>query len=172
MSRFFFALWPDTQTRNAIVKCRSQLQFRGRSVNPSNLHMTLLFIGKMTLNQQQKIIQQAEQIACPAFEIDIDHSGYFNRSQVLWLGIKDVPAPLLELHQALLNSAENCHLPIKQQNYTPHITLARKVSLVSSQTIEPVLWSINSFVLLESIDTNHGVCYKKVKSFTCNNEAN
>lgn len=172
MSRFFFALWPDKQTRNAILKCRSQLDFRGRSVNPSNLHMTLVFIGKMTLNQQQKIIQQAEKIVSPTFEIIIDHSGYFNRSRAFWLGIKEMPEPLVELHQNLLNIAENCQLPIKQQSYKPHITLARKTAPVTTKTIQPILWPVNNFVLLESIDTNQGVQYKKVKSFTCNNKAN
>lgn len=168
MSRFFFALWPDDATRHAIKQCRSHLDYRGRAVNQENLHITLLFIGKMTVNQQQNIIQQTQAISWPEFTITIDHSGYFNRSRVFWLGMKTVPEPLQELHQQLSNIALDCHLTIKKQNYTPHITLSRKTAPVASQSIQPIVWPINRFVLLESIDTPNGVQYKKVKCFTCN----
>jgi len=172
MSRFFFAVWPNNQTRNTILQCRSQLDFRGRTVNQSNLHITLLFIGKMTVNQQKKIIQQANQIEFPSFEIVLDHSGYFDRSRAFWLGMQELPESLSKLHQELLDIARNCHLPIKPQSYVPHLTLARKAAPVTLQTIKPIVWSIDRFALLESIDTNQGVEYKIVKYFTCSNESN
>lgn len=166
MNRFFFALWPDNTTREVILNVRSQLALSGRMTAKSNLHMTLLFLGKLDVNQQQNIIKRAAQIVCPEFEMHITHSGYFNNSKAAWLGVKPIPEVLLELHKYLLLAADKSHIPIKPQAYKPHVTLARKASSVSTLRVSPIIWPVTDFVLLESIDTAQGVLYQVVQHFT------
>ena len=165
MSRFFFALWPNNSTREAIVNGCSQFTLSGKITDKSKLHITLLFLGKLNINQQQNIIRQAEQIICPKFEICLNHTNYFKKSKVIWLGLKSMPDALLQLHKALFYAAEKCHITTKQQTYKPHITLARKSISIGKQQILPITWHIKNFVLVESIDTDKGVKYQIIKLF-------
>ena len=166
MSRFFFALWPDNLTRKNIVKCRSQYSLSGYISEQSKLHITLLFLDKLNVNQQQNIIRQAEKIICPEFKICLTHTGYFKKSKAVWLGLKSTPDALLELHEQLLYIAEKSHISIQQQAYKPHVTLARKSVSIGTQQILPITWQIKNFVLVESTDTNKGVKYQVIKSFS------
>jgi 2'-5' RNA ligase len=165
MSRFFFALWPDNATRAAIFNCHSQFTLSGQITDQSNLHITLLFLGKLNVDQQQTIIKEAEKIICSRFEICLSHTGYFEKSKVVWLGLKSTPDVLLELHEKLLSIAEK-HLNLSpQQTYKPHVTLIRKCFSIGTQQILPITWHIKDFVLVESIDTDKGVKYQIIKRF-------
>lgn len=166
MSRFFFALWPDNLTRENIINCRSQFTLSGHISEPSKLHITLLFLGKLNVNQQQNIIRQTEEIICPGFKLCLNHTGYFKKSKAVWLGLKSIPNALLELHEQLLYIAEKCHISTQQQAYKPHVTLARKSVSIGAQQILPITWQIRNFVLVESIDTNKGAKYQVIKSFS------
>lgn len=165
MSRFFFALWPDNLTRKAIVKCRSQFSLSGQISAPSKLHITLLFLGRLNVNQQQTVIRQAEQITCPEFKICLTHTGYFKKSQVVWLGLKATPDALSQLHKKLLCTTEKHPVSTQQQIYKPHVTLARKCVSIDAQQILPITWQIKNFVLVESVDTDKGVKYQIIKHF-------
>jgi len=167
MSRFFFALWPDKPTREAILKHCSTFDLSGQITDQSKLHITLLFLGKLTINQQQKIITQAGQIICPKFEICLDHTGYFNTSKIAWLGLKTIPAVLAILHEHLLRAAEQCDISIKQQKYIPHLTLARRAAPVKESPLSAITWQLKNYALLESVDTAQGVQYRQVKLFNC-----
>lgn len=167
MSRFFFALWPDKSIRESILNCGLNFDLSGQITDQSKLHITLLFLGKLTINQQQNIIRQAGQIICPKFEICLDHTGYFNNSKVVWLGLKTIPAALADLYEQLSRAAEQCEIAIKQQRYIPHLTLARKSSPVKEPSISAIIWHITDFVLVESVDTAKGVQYRRIKLFSC-----
>jgi len=97
----------------------------------------------------------------------LTHTGYFKQSKAAWLGMKLIPETLSDLHQQLLSAADKCHIPINQQTYRPHVTLARKAAPISTQAIAPIRWFVRDFVLLESIDSVKGVHYRAIKYFTC-----
>lgn len=176
MNRYFFALNPDDKTRENIVFTRSQL-FRsglprsGREVKSKNLHLTLLFLGNLTQEQQHKMIHEAKRITFPEFELSLNKIGYFKKSQIVWLGTDTIPETLLNLNQQLLMAAKQSELAISQQTYIPHVTLAKKSKIFDKrETIDktvllPVNWKVTGFVLFKSIDTPQGVKYQVVESF-------
>jgi len=166
MSRFFFALWPDNTTREAIFNCRSQFTLSGQITDKSKLHITLLFLGKLNVNQLQTVIREAEKIICPRFDICLNHTGYFKKSKAIWLGLKSMPDVLLELHETLLSVTEKHLISNHQQTYKPHVTLVRKCFSIGTQQISPITWQIKDFVLVESIDTDKGVKYQIIKHFS------
>jgi 2'-5' RNA ligase len=166
MNRFFFAICPDNSTKDEIVKCREQINLSGQMIKKSNLHLTLLFLGRINVNQQQEIIRQAEQISATDFNMVLNHSGCFNH-KITWLGLKFIPDPLLTLHKQLLAAAKNCAIPLATQSYLPHVTLARKSTPIQNQLISPIKWHVKEFVLLESIDIASGVHYRPVQYFSC-----
>jgi 2'-5' RNA ligase len=168
MSRYFFALWPNSEIRDAIIDQSSYLALSGSGTIKANLHITLVFLGKLNIQQVQQIIKHAEQVSCSAFDICLNHSGYFKKSKASWLGLESTPVPLLYLQQQLIQVTEQCTIAIKAQKYKPHLTLSRKTSVLNRQLINPILWSINNYALIKSIDTDKGVIYQPVKYFSCN----
>ncbi len=172
MSRYFFALWPDVIVRKKILAFRSACVPDGKLVAAKNLHITILFLGHLNINQLQKVISEANKINLPGFHIQLNHSGHFTKSKVSWLGLKTIPDTLLELHQAVSVCAQSSRIALDNRPYIPHLTLAKKSILAEKQTIRPIDWNIDHFVLLESIDTSHGVHYQIIKNYPLSTEAN
>jgi len=166
MSRYFFALWPDKSIRNEITQCSEQLSITGSKTATANLHITLVFMGKLNQQQLLNMSKKVEQMHCSTFEINLNHSGYFKNSKATWLGLESIPDSLLQLHQQLLHTAEQCNINVKTQTYKPHLTLSRKASLLSRQQIKNIRWPIKNFALIESIDTAKGVAYQPIKYFS------
>jgi RNA 2',3'-cyclic 3'-phosphodiesterase len=167
MSRYFFALWPDNSIRSVITNCSAQLPITDSKTVSSNLHITLLFMGKLNKYQLTTLINQVQQIVCPKFEINLNHRGYFINSKAIWLGLESTPDILMQLHQQLLQTAKQCNIMIKAQTYKPHLTLSRKASPADRQAIVPIHWLVKRFVLIESIDTAKRVVYQPIKFFSC-----
>jgi 2'-5' RNA ligase len=169
MNRYFFALNPDEQTREKIVLTRSQLSCSGRQVKNENIHLTLLFLGVLTQEQQQKVVYEAKKITFSECELSLNKTGYFKKSQIVWLGFNVLPQSLLTLNQLILDAARQSKIEISQQTYRPHVTLARKSEKIHKIVVEPVEWKITGFVLLKSIDTRYGVKYQMVEHFNASN---
>lgn len=165
MNRYFFALNPDDKTRENIVFSRSQLSCSGLRVNAENIHLTLLFLGKLAQEQQDKVVHEAKKIIVPEFELSLNKIGYFKKAQVAWLGTDIIPKPLLNLNQQLLKVAKQSKIDISQQTYKPHVTLSKKSVKINKKMIEPINWKVSSFVLFKSIDTREGVKYQIVECF-------
>ena len=168
MSRYFFALWPNNLIREEIVNRSFQIDVTGSKTVKSNLHLTLVFMGKLDSKQLEDIISQAQLIVCPTFDICLNHSGYFKNSKASWLGLESIPQTLIQLHNQLLELVRQCSIDVKPQQYTPHVTLSRNSSIFSTQSITPLLWQVSDFVLIKSIDTAQGVEYFPIEYFKLN----
>ena len=64
------------------------------------------------------MINEAKKIDFPEFDLVLDKTGYFKKSQVAWLGFDSVPEALLNLNQQLLKAAKQSNITISQQTYT------------------------------------------------------
>ncbi len=180
MSRFFFALEPDKTTRAQILVYRKQLDISGRFIRPANFHLTLLFLGRLSINQQQDVIRQAQKVHFEPFELVLDRFGSFKQN-IFWMGLQTLPESLVLLHQQLLSNIfqsdkNNLTLDLEYEtkNYQPHVTLVRKVttravlkpSVLQNLPRPDIHWRVHEFILYESIDTPDGVRYQKIKTFS------
>src|SRR5688572_4527406 len=95
--RLFFALWPDDETRTALMQLQAPMQ--GRWIPYGNLHLTLAFLGM----QPASVVATAKEILArlqPREEtFIIDKVGYFPRNRVAWAGGHHVPEGLAALEQ-------------------------------------------------------------------------
>lgn len=171
MNRYFFALKPDDKITEKIVLTRSQLSCSGHWVKNENIHLTLLFLGKLTQAQQHKVVSEAKHIVFHQCELNLNTTGYFKQSQVSWLGFEVIPDALIILNQQLLKAARQAKIAISQQAYKPHVTLARKAEKITKIVVESVNWKIMDFVLLKSIDTQQGVKYQVIEHFKLRHSA-
>lgn len=150
-ARVFIALWPDHRVRQAMRRHAAHWHWPqyARRVRPSDLHVTLHFIGSVPrerLAQIRQLLPQAGQ----AFDLTL-------AKPQLWSGgiavlLTDASAPALEhLHQTLAARLRAMGLPTETRAFKPHLTLARHaVGAVPPDAASAVRWPVREVVLVES----------------------
>lgn len=162
--RLFFALWPDDSLREIIAPLgKLHRQCGGRPHPPGNLHITLSFLGRVDDVSQECVELGAGEIAVPTFELTLDRFGYWPKPRVMWLGCTETPEPLLQLAGALNQVMIQCGLKPEERPYHPHLTLLRKAQRSPTVTAPVVQWTVDSFVLCESVSTPTGVEYRVLR---------
>jgi 2'-5' RNA ligase len=166
MSRYFFALNPDRQTRKKIiaVQAGSEIDVR-RQVPAENLHLTLLFLGQVQEENYSKLIDICNCIAVPRFSLQISRSGCWKRSQIAWLAPHPVPKSLYQLVNLLADAAKQCEIPVVNRSYRAHITLARKLRSYQHFGFTPIHWEVTEFCLFDSRPVPGGVEYQLMHSW-------
>lgn len=166
--RLFFALWPDAAQRAALARLAARLpDGLGRRVPPTNLHVTLLFLGSLAPAQRQAMEAVAAAVVAPACTVTLDRYGYWRRPQVLWVGSRVTPPALLVLVERLQQGAEAAGLRIDTRPYEVHLTLFRKVRRVPRAwpEPEPLVWPVDRYALVESVADAGGVRYEPLRSW-------
>lgn len=148
--RVFFAIWPDEKTRGALTRATRSVVNRcgGRAISPSNLHVTLAFIGSVTETFLMHI-QQIPPFASPGFELVFDRLGFWSGPRVLWTSPSQIPTALIELELVLWNRLAGIGFERQKSSYRPHVTLARRAKFIE-ESISPVSWSVSGLALVES----------------------
>lgn len=167
MKRLFFALWPDNGTRARLAEQAGLLQINtGRRVPPENLHITLVFLGNVQEQDMPGLVVAAGRLKIPRFSLLIDRCGWWKRAKAAWLAPETTPAPLLELVEQINGLSMSAGLPVEKRDYSPHMTIARKVTRpVTAIPFEPIRWDIRDFCLVESVTHTQGARYQAMKSW-------
>jgi len=132
----------------------------------SNLHITLHFIGNVSGQQMSCLHQAAQTVSGTSFELTLDHYGYFKKPKVFWMGLDQMPSSLIQLHNHLARAFQECDYQSEKRDYSPHVTLMRKLSAPGNLCqLNPVVWQINNFVLVESIAIDNGVRYEVIEKY-------
>jgi 2'-5' RNA ligase len=93
----------------------------------SNLHLTLRFIGFVPQTHTERIQQSLRLAKCDSFHLAVAGLGLFQRKTggILWAGVSKEPA-LLELKQQVDEALRiSAGLSLKDDSFTPHLTLSR-----------------------------------------------
>lgn len=132
--RLFYGLsLPDDVRRLAASHAQAlSAQFPGRYVLPENYHITLAFLGNVPderIEDARSILRRCTQDA-PPLRLTLGETGFFGSREraIVTIGVHDAP-PLLPLHQSLIHALDDAGLPADHGPFSPHITLARRVSL-------------------------------------------
>lgn len=165
--RLFFALWPASDVRAAIVAATTSAvaQGAGRSTRPDNLHITLVFLGTVENGQVRAITRAAQAVGGARFELTLTRLGYWYRSRIVWLAPARTPEALAGLAQALADAMRDLGLKLEKRRYRPHVTLARRAGPVTHGSIEPIAWAVHEFVLVESRTGAGGSRYNVIARF-------
>ncbi len=163
--RLFFALWPDDETRAAVIGATRTLVERapGRTTPDENLHLTLAFLGDVGEAEFARL----QQISAPlsgGFQLAIDTLEFRRRPRLLWAVPGAVPAALLGLESWLWGRLGDLGIQRERRTYRPHMTLARRVDYGGGE-LTPVRWPVREFVLVESLLGPPHSTYTVVKSW-------
>ena len=159
--RLFLALWPDDAAREALLGVQARLS-GGRPVPAANFHLTLAFLGQQPeslLPALRALPRRWSDFDCL---LEFDQLGYFRRPRIAWVGMREIPAPLLALRKEMLDALmeEGIALPGAQENFVPHVTLLRDAEPPQQGDIAPLMWRARSVVLAESMAQPGGSQYR------------
>lgn len=139
----------------------------GRRLPVEQLHITLAYLGRQTVSQQQCVMAVADGIQQSPFSLALDHTGHFARARVVWLGMRHIPPALVRLQTELVSQLKNnCDYQPEARPFVPHVTLWRKVSTYTPPEITTLVqWAVRDFVLARSESLATGVRYTVIRSW-------
>lgn len=147
---YFFALWPDTVTRNKIHDVVKPIT---QSINclptlPEDFHLTLAYLGALNPTECQRI----QTLNCPlsSFLLNFTQIDYLSAPNLTYLS----PEPSLSLAQ--LHVFLNHHLlqegfKPERRPWIPHVTLARHLKKpISLNLPNPIEWFVSDLCFVQS----------------------
>ena len=134
-----------------------------RLVNPSNIHLTLRFLGDIPLSKVDRIFKEMEEVTFSPFDVEIGGVGVFpnlNRLRVIWAGLQKGTDELRDIFRQL--EPRLCGLGFKpERRFSSHITLARVRSARSTtlQNYQFGVLRLSCLKLKKSVLTPRGPIY-------------
>ena len=133
--RLFVALDLDDDARRAITA----LQYRAaealgadrsiKTVDPARMHLTLAFLGEIADRDVPAIVDTLSlDIVVRRFAAVFQGLGVFpprGAPRILWLGVADGSAEIVELQQVVARRLEGLGIALEPRPFHPHLTLAR-----------------------------------------------
>jgi 2'-5' RNA ligase len=150
--RIFVALWPSDTTRAGLTAIQGTLPWPHgcRLVAPSDMHVTLAFIGALA-GEGLDAVRQAVAVRSAAITLKFDKLEVW-KGGIAVLTPSGVPEALSALHGRLTASLRTAGVAFDESHpaFAPHVTLARKAQGLAAVAVEPVSWRSMGHVLAAS----------------------
>lgn len=157
--RLFIAINFDDRVKGVLKSAQAGLRrhsLSGNFTKEENLHLTLVFLGETSTDRLAQIRGVMDGVAVSPFTVDIRGVGRFRRDRgdIWWMGVEK-SGELLELHSMLSGGLARCGFSLRDQKFTPHLTLAREVSMEDenarfSDDIPGVSFEVSRISLMKS----------------------
>lgn len=133
--RTFVAVEIPENLRKGIENVLSELDsIKGiKAVQPSNVHVTLKFLGDVKTSRVPAIVERLESVKSSPFMCKIEKVGVFpspSRPRVIWLGLE---GEFDDLHKQVENALEGMDFKKDKREYTSHATIGRVKFLKGEQ---------------------------------------
>ena len=132
--RIFVAIELPAEIKSGLAAFMKKLQSPRLScvkwVNPQSIHLTLKFLGDVSLNQINDINERLIGVARDSqhFRLMTAETGCFpdiKKARILWLGLSGETEKLLTLQSRVEDSMYSLGFPRETRTFTAHLTLAR-----------------------------------------------
>ncbi len=162
--RLFVALWPEDEVRTKLSNKQLELNLGdyGRLIPAANLHITLLFMGDVPLNEIPEIESFVKSIELTPFSFTISKIGFWPHNKIVWAGPEDTKPELEELSNQIQIGLKR--YVSGRRKFTPHVTLARKVKRRVQCALTPIEWRVGKVYLVRSVLSHKGSQYKLIAS--------
>ena len=164
--RLFFALWPDDALRRRLERLATELAQRaqGKAIPAAKLHMTLAFLGEVSVERLPAALDAASRVKGEAFELHLDEVGALRSAPVAWVGSARGHPACTALQSALAAALRDAAFELESRPFAAHLTLARRIARpVAREPIAPIAWRVRDFALVAS-DTGKGT-YEVVRTW-------
>ncbi|MCM2560588.1 RNA 2',3'-cyclic phosphodiesterase [Lutimaribacter sp. EGI FJ00015] len=131
--RVFVGLPLPDAASEALEALQSDLR-AGRHVPPENLHLTLAFLGEVTLPDLEALHLELQQVSWSPFELRLSGLELFGGPHPRALVIEARGGkPLRHLRDKIRSAARGIGLDLPRTRFRPHVTLARFPRDMSTQ---------------------------------------
>ncbi len=184
--RSFIAIELPEEVKAGLTRLQNQLKAGKHSsvkwVNPNSIHLTLKFLGDVTVNKLDEISKAMETAVqeIPPFQLEVKDLGVFpnlNKVRVVWVGVRGDIAQLGQLQQRLESNLATLDFAPETRAFTPHLTLVRlreQASLDERQNFGQLIgntkfdlvykFRVDSISLMRSQLTREGAIYSRLSS--------
>jgi 2'-5' RNA ligase len=173
-ARVFFALWPDEPVRRQLIQHGEKMHrlLGGKLARAESVHMTLLFLGDVPVQQLEVLRALGGEAAFEPFTLRLDQTGCWKHNQVAWVAPAQIPPALARMVQTLEEGLESAGFRFDRRPLSPHITLLRKARCVPLLDRVPVIeWAVGEFVLVRSELHSEGSRYTVIGRWPTTPEA-
>ena len=160
-ARVFFAIWPDAAAQRRLAELAERLEAvcDGRKVRAENIHLTLVFLGEVSIDRLDALCQAANEVqgtGVRAFNFAVEEVSYWKHNRIAYAGTAKAPQGLLDLVDALQSALSAAGFAFdRQASYIPHITLVRRARCPALPELAgPVVWPVHEWVLVKSEQAN------------------
>jgi 2'-5' RNA ligase len=131
--RTFVCIEVPESIRERIAKLQQTLQQHGAKISwvkPSNIHLTLKFLGQVAearIPAACSAVERAAHLSQP-LEIEVGEAGCFPSAKlprVFWIGLTAVPDGLARLHASIEKELVREGFPPDTRKFSPHLTIGR-----------------------------------------------
>jgi len=179
-ARLFVALWPGEAVRTRLAEEGRRLHrtLAGRLTRAETIHLTLVFIGDLARERISELAERLDSLDAPAFQVDFDRADCWKHNRIAFVTASQPPEALHGLVMQLERALAELAIPFDRRPYKPHITLLRKATCPNRNPadgrvsdspewgdFEPINWSAEEFVLVESVPIPEGIRYDVLRSF-------
>lgn len=177
MPRLFVAIdFPEAVNQQLIGLCKGIN--KAKWIKPGQIHLTLRFIGEVSDEQAELLKLALREVRASSFNLRLKGTGTFpqeegRRPRILWADVQTGPE-LAELAEKVDQAAKAAGLLLKEEDFTPHVTLARfryppGADLGAWQkkqaSFESPMLRISEFRLVESQLTPDGAIHSVAESY-------
>ena len=162
---------------NAIKEFQKGVNIDAKPVELKNLHFTLQFLGEISEEITQKIIQSLKTIEFSSFDVNLKEIGVFPKPKfprVIWIGTDEVGGNMLI---QLSKKVEKVLEPLgffSDKPFKPHITVFRikkKIGDISGEMenykmIDFGIQKVSNIKLKKSVLTTNGPIYSDLVEVT------
>lgn len=163
--RLFLALWPDEAVARALdaAGLAAHQLCGGRRMRRDTLHLTLAFLGDVEATRIPGLVGALGAVKGDAFRLQLDTLAYWRHNHIVWAGCAERPAALDGLVGALRSSLAMLDLAVEDSGFVPHVTLLRKAVVAGAlPALEPIVWPVADFALMESCLSDAGASYRRL----------
>ena len=147
MRTFVAAEISNENVLNAIAKLQSELQIKAKPVSKENMHFTLLFLGEISEEIAQKVMESLNDVSFNPIEMNLAGVGAFpnpRSPRVVWIGVDDVAGTSL-IKLAVQVEEKLSPLGFKSDKpFKPHLTIFR-----IKNRINDISQELNQFKTIE-----------------------
>lgn len=166
MKRLFFALWPEGIIRQQCVDIgKAILTEHARLVRPANIHVTLLFLGNIDPDKEERFKQALATVHVPRMTLCFDRLSFWKKSGILCLTTPNTCPEVETLAGMLSRLAGELGIKTDERPFKPHVTLAKKATKLTPLEFDPINWHSSSFCLVESVSCSNGIEYRIVEEW-------
>jgi 2'-5' RNA ligase len=150
--RLFIGLMPDRQVQAAIQRHCRQWEWPA-SAKPTRFgryHVTLHFLGEVGVAPEQRLRQVLRKVVIEPLELELRIPEVW-RNGVAVLRSADHHG-LEALHERIAAAVLAAGLPPAEQEFKPHVTLARNATHAKPpEAVPPIRWPVDEVVLVWSV---------------------